>query len=258
MILVIDIGNTDIVLGIYQDSKWIETFRTRTHQPWSAKKVEEWVRDGWNTRGYNLPEYVILSSVVPGVLPQVQKGIENWLGRKIVVLGSDYYHQLPIQIIAQDEIGTDLIANAVYGFVTYKSDVLVVDFGTALTFTLVNEKGQIEGVSIAPGLKTAVKSLFSQTAQLPEVPLEMPTKPLGTDTVSAIQSGILWGYVGMVKEMIARVKDQKGDQLVVIATGGLSSILTPLQDHFTEVNQHITVEGLRIILEKITHDSEAK
>ncbi len=258
MIVVIDIGNTDIVLGVFKDSKWIETFRTRTHQPWSAKKVEEWVKEGWESRAYPMPNHVILSSVVPGVLPQVKKGIENWLGKKIVVLGREYYANLPIQIIAQDEIGTDLIANAVYGFLTYQSDVLVVDFGTALTFTLVNGKGQIEGVSIAPGLKTAVKSLFSQTAQLPEVPLEMPSKPLGTDTVSAIQSGILWGYVGMVKEMIARVKELKGEELVVIATGGLSSILTPLQAHFTEVNQHITVEGLRLILEKIIHDSEAK
>jgi len=255
MIVVIDIGNTDIVLGIYQHSEWIETFRTRTHQPWSAKKVEDWVTKGWNERGYDMPDKVIISSVVPGVMPQVQKGIENWLGRKVIVLGKEFYHQLPIQLIAQDEIGTDLIANAVYGFVTYQADVLVVDFGTALTFTLVNQKGQIEGVSIAPGLKTAVKSLFSQTAQLPEVPLEMPSKPLGTDTVTAIQSGILWGYVGMVKEMITQVKAEKGNELVVIATGGLSSILTPLKEHFTEVNQHITVEGLRIILEKITNES---
>ncbi len=251
MILVIDIGNTDIVLGIYQNDEWIDTFRTRTHQPWSAKKVEEWISKEWKEKGLELPSRVILSSVVPGVLPQVQKGVENWLGKKIVVLGKEFYHQLPIQLIAQDEIGTDLIANAVYGFVNYKTDVLVVDFGTALTFTLVNHQGQIEGVSIAPGLKTAVKSLFSQTAQLPEVPLEMPMKPLGTDTVSAIQSGILWGYVGMVKEMIARVKEEKGEELIVIATGGLSSILTPLKEHFTEVNQHITVEGLRIILHSI-------
>lgn len=255
MILVIDIGNTDIVLGIYQNSEWIETFRTRTHQPWSAKKVEEWVAKGWNERGYEMPEKVILSSVVPGVLPQVQKGIEKWFGKKIVVLTSEYYHKLPIQLIAQDEIGTDLIANAVYGYVTYQSSVLIVDFGTALTFTLVSQKGQIEGVSIAPGLKTAVKSLFSQTAQLPEVPLELPSKPLGTDTVSAIQSGILWGYVGMVKEMIARVKEEHGNDLVVIATGGLSSILTPLKVHFTEINQHITLDGLRIILENISDES---
>ena len=255
MVLVIDIGNTDIVLGVYKNSDWIETFRTRTHQPWSAKKVEDWVAKGWTERGYEMPSKVILSSVVPGILPQVQKGIENWLGRKIVILGNDNFKRLPIQLIAQDEIGTDLVANAVYGFLTYKSNVLVVDFGTALTFTLVNEKGEIEGVSIAPGLKTAVKSLFSQTAQLPEVPLEMPDLILGTDTVSAIQSGILWGYVGMVKEMIFRVKEVKGQNLKVIATGGLSSILTPLQEYFDEVNMNITIEGLRLILEHLSNES---
>lgn len=255
MILVIDIGNTDIVFGVYEKAQWKDTFRTPTHQPWSVQKVAQWIQKCWEERGYPRPAKIILSSVVPGVLPQVQKGIEKWWGQEIVVLGSKYYAQLPIQLIAQDEIGTDLIANAVYGYTKYKNNVLVVDFGTALTFTLVNANGQIEGVSIAPGLKTAVKSLFSQTAQLPEVPLEMPAAPLGTDTVSAIQSGILWGYVGMVKEMIARVKVEKGDELMVIATGGLSSILTPLKDYFEEVNQHITLEGLRMILESITHDS---
>jgi type III pantothenate kinase len=109
----------------------------------------------------------------------------------------------------------------------------------------------MEGVSIAPGLKTAVKSLFSQTAQLPEVPLEMPEFNLGTDTVSAIQAGILWGYVGMVKEMISRVKEDKKGDLKVVATGGLSSILTPLASYFDEVNKLITLEGLRIIAERI-------
>ena len=255
MILVIDIGNTDIVFGVYQKQQWIETFRTPTHQPWSVQKVAQWIQKCWDEREYEKPEKVMMSSVVPGVLPQLKKGVEKWLGKEIYVLGSKYYSKLPIKLIAQDEIGTDLIANAVYGYSTYQKNVLVVDFGTALTFTFVNLSGQIEGVSIAPGLKTAVKSLFSQTAQLPEVPLEMPSTPLGTDTVSAIQSGILWGYVGMVKEMIAQVKLQKGEDVVVIATGGLSSILTPLKSYFEEVNQHITLEGLRIILENISNDS---
>ena len=127
---------------------------------------------------------------------------------------------------------------------------MIVDFVTALTFTLVNSAGKMEGVSIAPGLKTAVKSLFSQTAQLPEVPLEVPESALGFDTVSAIQAGILWGYVGMVKEMISRVKEEKGEHIKVLATGGLSSILTPLQSYFDEVNKLITLEGLRIISQK--------
>lgn len=255
MILVIDIGNTDIVFGVHENGQWVDTFRTPTHQPWSSQKVSQWIQKCWDERGYKKPQKIIMSSVVPGVLPQLQKGIEKWFGKEIVVLSNKYFAQLPIQIIAQDEIGTDLIANAVYGFTTYKKNVLVVDFGTALTFTFVNKLGKIEGVSIAPGLKTAVKSLFSQTAQLPEVPLEMPSVPLGTDTVSAIQSGILWGYVGMVKEMIARVKEQKNEEVIVIATGGLSSILTPLKSYFEEVNQHITLEGLRIILENISNDS---
>jgi type III pantothenate kinase len=165
----------------------------------------------------------------------------------VKVMGPKLYTTLPIEVISPDEIGADLVANSVYAHANYDSDVLIVDFGTALTFTLVDAKGKMQGVSIAPGLKTAVKSLFSETAQLPEVPLEMPNSALGTDTVSSIQSGILWGYVGMVKEMIARVKAERGTGVKVIATGGLSSILTPLESYFDEVNKLITLEGLRLV-----------
>jgi type III pantothenate kinase len=167
------------------------------------------------------------------------------------VMNPALYESLAIQVISPDEIGSDLVANSVYAHENYATNVLIVDFGTALTFTLVNKSGKMEGVSIAPGLKTAVKSLFSQTAQLPEVPLEMPEFNLGTDTVSAIQAGILWGYVGMVKEMISRVKEDKKGDLKVVATGGLSSILTPLASYFDEVNKLITLEGLRLIAERL-------
>jgi type III pantothenate kinase len=198
-----------------------------------------------------LPALALISSVVPSISPQIQRGLALWLGFSPAVMNPKLYESLAIQVIVPEEIGSDLVANAVYAHENYKSNVLIVDFGTALTFTLVNAEGKMEGVSIAPGLKTAVKSLFSQTAQLPEVPLEMPEFNLGTDTVSAIQAGILWGYVGMVKEMISRVKQDKNGDLQVVATGGLSSILTPLASYFDEVNKLITLEGLRIIAERI-------
>jgi type III pantothenate kinase len=215
--------------------------------------VVNWIKKEWTSKelGETLPSLALISSVVPSISPQIQRGLNLWLGYSPEVMRPKLYETLAIQVIVPDEIGSDLVANAVYVHENYKSNVLIVDFGTALTFTLVNADGKMEGVSIAPGLKTAVKSLFSQTAQLPEVPLEMPEFNLGTDTVSAIQAGILWGYVGMVKEMISRVKEDKNGDLKVVATGGLSSILTPLASYFDEVNKLITLEGLRIIAERI-------
>ncbi|MHA8066924.1 type III pantothenate kinase [Aquirufa sp. ROCK2-A2] len=254
MLLVVDIGNTDIVFGFYENGNWKEILRSSTHQPWTAMRMETWIRQEWMEKkiGSIKPEKLTISCVVPGILSQIQRGLEAWLGIQALVVANPIYHlpYFPVQVISPDEIGSDLVANSVYAFENYQTDVLIVDFGTALTFTLVNSKGKMEGVSIAPGLKTAVKSLFSQTAQLPEVPLEVPKSALGYDTVSAIQAGILWGYVGMVKEMIFRVKEEKGEHIKVIATGGLSSILTPLQSYFDEVNKLITLEGLRIISQK--------
>lgn len=253
MELLVDIGNTDVVLGFYADGEWKALLRQPTHQAWTAQKVEQCLRQHWveNAIASIKPQACLLSCVVPSVRPQWQKGLSQWLGFEVEVLGPQMYSKLPIEVISPEEIGTDLVANAMYAHHQFNTKVLVVDFGTALTFTLVDQSGRIEGVSIAPGLKTAVKSLFSQTAQLPEVPLEMPTKPLGTDTVSAIQSGILWGYVGMVKEMIAQVKALNTGPVQVLATGGLSSILTPLQDHFDVVDKRITLEGLRLILNRL-------
>jgi type III pantothenate kinase len=253
MLLVVDVGNTDIVFGFYEDKTWKAVLRTPTHQPWSANGVVNWIKKEWASKdlGESLPSLALISSVVPSISPQIQRGLALWLGYSPAVMRPKLYETLAIQVIVPDEIGSDLVANAVYAHENYKSNVLIVDFGTALTFTLVNATGKMEGVSIAPGLKTAVKSLFSQTAQLPEVPLEMPEFNLGTDTVSAIQAGILWGYVGMVKEMISRVKEDKKGDLKVIATGGLSSILTPLASYFDEVNKLITLEGLRLIAERL-------
>ncbi|MHA8052006.1 type III pantothenate kinase [Aquirufa sp. Wall-65K1] len=251
MLLVVDIGNTDIVFGFYTEGDWKLILRTPTHQPWTTQRMENWIRQEWLEKniGSLKPQKLIISSVVPSVSYHVQKGLENWLAISAILMSPKLYKKFPIEIISPDEIGSDLVANSVYAHHAYQADVLIVDFGTALTFTLVNAQGKMEGVSIAPGLKTAVKSLFSQTAQLPEVPLEMPQSALGFDTVSAIQSGILWGYVGMVKEMIHRVKDEKGQHVKVLATGGLSSILTPLESYFDEVNKLITLDGLRLIAE---------
>ena len=145
------------------------------------------------------------------------------------------------------EIGTDLIANATAAHLLHPGDCMVIDFGTALTFTVIEASGDIKGVNIAPGLKTAIRALVGNTAQLPEVPLELPDSAIGKNTVHAIQSGVLWGYVGMVEGMVSRIKAEVGQDLKVVATGGLSSILHPLHDLFDTVDPKLTLEGLRLI-----------
>jgi len=124
---------------------------------------------------------------------------------------------------------------------------VVVDFGTALTFTTCTAKGEILGVAITPGLKTAIRALFQKTAQLPEVPLKLPASVVGKNTTHAIQSGVLEGYIGLVRHMIARIREEVGAHVKVVGTGGLSSVLHPLEGDFDYVNPHLTLDGLRII-----------
>ncbi|MEZ4908318.1 MAG: type III pantothenate kinase, partial [Saprospiraceae bacterium] len=138
-------------------------------------------------------------------------------------------------------------ANSLAAFVKYQTNVLIIDFGTALTFTVVDSEGQILGVNIAPGVKIAIDNLMSKTSQLPVVDIAFPLHPLGTNTTEAIQNGVLIGYVGMVKYMIKVLKSYLDMELVTIATGGLSSIIYPHVGEFDYIEKNLTLDGLRLV-----------
>jgi type III pantothenate kinase len=124
----------------------------------------------------------------------------------------------------------------------------VVDFGTALTFTTVSHEGFVQGVAIAPGIKTAMKALSSNTAQLPEIPLELPESALGQNTTHALQAGILWGYVGIVKQLLSKIRSEVGEHYMAVATGGLSFVMHPLKDVFFQIDRDLTLNGLNHML----------
>ena len=253
MLLAIDIGNTDIVFGIHNSVSWIHQFRISSTSSLRASDYEAQLRIHFleNSLKFNDIEKSVISCVVPDQRIILKEMVQQMFGIDPVLVGVEMYDKLKMIIPSPYEIGTDLVCNAVYAYYTYKKNCIIVDFGTALTYTAVSEKGEIIGVSIAPGLQTAVKSLFLNTAQLPEVPLEMPDSAIGKNTVHAIQAGILWGYVGMVREMIHQIKKEVGQDCMVLATGGLSSILTPLREEFDEVDKALTLNGLRIISELV-------
>ena len=142
------------------------------------------------------------------------------------------------------ELGSDLAANAVGAYAHFKSALIVVDFGTALTFTSVDNRGKMLGVAIAPGVKTAMKSLSANTAKLPEIPLEIPAHTIGSNTIEAMQAGIMKGYVGLVKHMINETKNEIGGEVKVVATGGLSFIFQPLHETFDLIDPKLTLNGL--------------
>lgn len=250
----IDVGNTDAVFGIFEDKKLLHQFRIK------SLKDENYVFFEYRFRQYFLENtlrfadisQVVLSSVVPPLTPIFKLLVNNMFGLEPLMVNPYIFPSLEISIDNPNEIGSDLVANAVAAYTKYKRNCVVVDFGTALTFTIVSARGKVLGVSIAPGLRTAVKALFANTAQLPDVPLELPLSVIGKNTVHSIQAGILWGYEGLVRNMIHKIRAELNGDCIAIATGGLSSIISTLHGEFVEVNRELTLEGLRIIGEAHT------
>ena len=244
MNLVVDIGNTDIVAGYHHQASWLHMWRLPSE---NYPMIEDFLRRKLEENGINDLKLVVLSSVVPSAVPVVQDALQVLTGLQPVLIGPDLFRRLDMHILQPAEIGSDLVANAYAAWSRFKTACVAVDFGTALTFTAVSSEGNIEGVAIAPGLRTAAHALFLKAARLPEIPLALPETAIGKDTTHALQSGILFGYVGLVKEMVSRFREELGGSCRLIATGGLSRVLTPIQDFFDQIDPTLTLDGLRLL-----------
>ena len=247
MLLVIDIGNTNIVFGVYKKEKWLNHWRIQTDHLKTADEYEVIFRSlltAGNVSGGHILQ-IVLSSVVPSLVrPFGDMLKELFENAKITVLNPDIYDKLPVKILNPYEIGTDLVANAVAAHRAYGELTMVIDFGTALTFTTIGAQSEIRGVAIAPGLQTAVNALAGKTAQLPQIHLTTPPSVLGENTIHAIQSGIIFGYTGLVDSIIERTCDELKEKITVVATGGLSSVIAPLTQNIQHIEPMLTLQGL--------------
>ncbi|GAB4056131.1 type III pantothenate kinase [Spirosoma litoris] len=258
MQIIVDIGNTDAVFGLYDQTTWQYIWRTpaRLDEPADSyeRRLRLWLLEA--SIPLSAIKSTVLSSVVPDLTPTMRAMLTKLFGFDPIVVGPGVYPLLPIEILRPHEIGTDLVANALAAYTRYKKTCVVVDFGTALTFTTVSGEGKILGVAIAPGLKTAIRSLFSNTAQLPEVPIEVPASALGTNTTHAIQAGIVLGYEGLVRSLVGRIQAELNGDCIAVATGGLSGRIPSLQDVFTDIVPSLTLEGVRLIGEFVTNSTD--
>lgn len=247
MLLAIDIGNTNIVFGIYDEEKWQNHWRIQTDQRKTADEYEVIFRS-LLTAGKvcrNHVEKIILSSVVPSLVHPFNEMLSALFNEATInIVNPEIYSRLPLKILNPYQIGTDLVANAVAAYQKYGNLTTVIDFGTALTFTTIGKNSEIIGVAISPGLRTAVAALAGGTAQLPYVHLAPPPSVLGENTVHAIQSGVVYGFTGLVDSMIERTQDEIGETLNVVATGGLSNEIAPLTKHIKNVEPMLTLDGL--------------
>jgi type III pantothenate kinase len=254
MFLSIDVGNSNIVFGFYdyKTSKWLEEFRVNTSHELLVASLEERLHLYFLEKGFHVADIdrIGISSVVPEVNATVEEFCRIFFGREPYLIHGKSYRKLAVTTARPDEIGTDLMANVTAAYDRYRTACIIVDFGTALTFTVIGKEGKILGVNIVPGIRTAIKCLSTNTSKLPEVNLDWPESAVGKDTIHSIQAGILYGYTGLVKGMLESIKEElSGEDFKIIATGGLSSILIKLENQFDEVDRNLTLEGIRIITE---------
>jgi type III pantothenate kinase len=247
MLLAIDIGNTNIVFGVNESGEWLNHWRIQTDQLKTADEYEVIFRSLLTApkNGNPVIDEIILSSVVPSLVYPFQEMLAGLFPEaRQTTVNPEIYHCLPVKVLNPYQIGSDLVANAVAAFQKYGTLSMIVDFGTALTFTTIGKDAEIRGVAIAPGLQTAVSALAGKTAQLPQIHLTPPPSVLGENTVHAIQSGIVFGFTGLVDSMIERTQDELGEKLTVLATGGLSSVIAPLTKNIKTIELLLTLNGL--------------
>ncbi len=242
--LIIDIGNSNVVIGYYTNHKWEKIWRLPTNKEadklYYGYKINELLfENNVNTKDI---EFIIFSSVVPQ-LTEIFNELLKKINPHTIHFNRTYFNQLPIEIPVQDEIGTDLVANALATHFLYKQNAIIVDFGTALTFTAVDKTGKILGVNIAPGIKTAISTLDEKTSQLDKVEIQFPEKPLGTNTQEAIQNGILIGYQGMIEKMIEVINQYLNDDFKIIFTGGLAYLFAD-KIKINHYEKNLTLIGL--------------
>jgi len=253
MTLTIDIGNTNIVFGVNDQNNWLKIWRIQTDWSKTADEYEVIFRSLFSSSNIcaTAINRTILSSVVPSLIRPFREMLSHMLGHFPTLVEPSIYHRLPIEILNPYEIGTDLVADALAAFIRYGGPCMVIDFGTALTFTTISKSGKILGVAIAPGLLTALKSLTGNTAQLRDVQLVAPPSVLGENTIHAIQSGLVLGFAGLVDSMVSRTEAELEDKLTVIATGGLSSVLQNVSAKIQIIDENLTLDGLKQIADHL-------
>ena len=247
MLLAIDIGNTNIVFGVRENRNWINNWRIQTDQLKTADEYEVIFRSLLLAGKIQTSKIgdIILSSVVPSLVRPFTEMLAGLIPKSnIIIVNPEIYNKLPLKIINPYEIGSDLVANAVAAFQKFGSLTMVIDFGTALTFTTIGKNSEIIGVAIAPGLQTAVGALAGKTAQLPQIHLTQPPSVLGENTIHAIQAGVVFGFTGLVDSIIEQTQNELNEKLNVVATGGLSSVIAPLTKYVKNTDQMLTLDGL--------------
>lgn len=249
MLLAIDIGNTNIVLGVFESDRLVESWRVGTKTQITSDEYAMILRDlfGFTGLSFGQIDGAIISSVVPPLLPVMSEMSRRYFGIEPLIVTNEVKTGIRLRYDNPKEIGADRIVNAAAAYSIYGGPVIIVDFGTATTFCAVTTEGDYLGGAIVPGIKVSAEALFQRTAKLPRVELAKPPSIIGKDTISAIQAGIIYGYAGLVDGIVERMKKELDSRAKVVATGGLAEIVAPETRSIESVYPSLTLDGLRLI-----------
>lgn len=254
MLFVIDVGNTNTVMGVYENERLVCDWRLRTERNTTEDEFNLVVTGLFGQRGIrpgNIAK-TIISSVVPPMVNILDSFCRKYLGVPPLWVDPTTYRGMPIRYKNPGEVGADRIVNAVAAFHKYRQALIVIDFGTATTFDSISQDGEYLGGAISPGIAIASEALFMKASKLPRVEIFAPPPVvIGKDTSGSIQSGIIFGYAGLVDGMVQRMKSEMGVEVKVVATGGLAGLMYRVSHTIEAVESLLTLDGLRIIAEEM-------
>jgi type III pantothenate kinase len=252
MLLVIDVGNTHTVLGLYREDRLIRDWRVTTDKSRTVDEYAMLIHELFRLSDLHFTDIgdVIISCVVPPMLHTLEGLCREYVKRKPYIVGPGIKTGMPINYDNPREVGADRIVNAVAAFEKKKRALIVVDFGTATTFDYISARGEYLGGAIAPGLAISAEALFQRASKLPRVEIARPPLIIAKNTVNSMQAGIFYGYVGLVDGIVTRMRQEAREEPLVIATGGLAGLLAPASQTIDEVDPKLTLEGLLILYQR--------
>ncbi|GAB6932079.1 type III pantothenate kinase [Calditerricola satsumensis] len=252
MLLVMDVGNTNIVIGVYEGRKLRHHWRVHTDRDKTEDEYGMLIRALFDHAGLSFSdiEAVVIGSVVPPLMSALERMARKYIGREAMVVGPGIKTGVNIKTENPKEVGADRIINVVAALHLYKPPLIIVDFGTATTFDVIDARGDMIGTAIAPGLVIAAEALFQKAAKLPRIEIARPPHVVGRNTVTAMQSGVYFGYVALVDGLVARIRRELKAPATVVATGGLAELVAAESETIDIVNPFLTLQGLQLLYER--------
>ena len=254
MLLAIDVGNTNIVIGVFRGETLVHSWRLTTIRERTADELGILLTELCNRHEIRQTSIsgIVIASVVPQLTGTMVTMVSEYFSRVPLLFEPAVNAGIPVLIDNPAEVGADRVVNAIAAHATYGKGlpIIVIDFGTATTFDAVSAKGEYLGGVICPGPQVSADALAQRTARLPRIDVRKPARVIGTNTIGAMQAGLFWGYVDMVEGLVRRMKEELGGAAVVIATGGLASIVAPESASINHVDDELTLRGLRLVWER--------